>query len=300
MNNTMLRRILAGCGMVLALMLLAHDVAEAAKFGGGRSFGGRSSYQRSAPAPTRTFNQQQATSQPRKDIGQPGVSPLGGRGGLLGGLLMGGLIGSMFFGAGHGIGGPGLLDMLLIFFGISLLMRFLRSRRERGAAYPRSDRSADAHAGEGVHQYSSQHAWGGGMSTAQAEEPTAPPCPPGFDVDGFLQGAKTIYTRLQTAWDARDLNDIRQFTSDAVFTEISRQAEEDPTPGKTEILLVTAHLVEAREVDDDIVATVLYDVMLRETGDGVARQDRELWHFSRPRSEADSFWKLEGIQQIEI
>jgi predicted lipid-binding transport protein (Tim44 family) len=45
--------------------------------------------------------------------------------------------------------------------------------------------------------------------------------------------------------------------------------------------------------------SVLYDVMMRENGTEMAKQVRELWHFSRETQKPDGFWKLEGIQQIE-
>jgi hypothetical protein len=56
-----------------------------------------------------------------------------------------------------------------------------------------------------------------------------------------------MYVRLQTAWDKRDLDDIRQFTSAEVFTEIQQQVQEDPTPGKTELLLITPRIIEVRD-----------------------------------------------------
>jgi predicted lipid-binding transport protein (Tim44 family) len=43
----------------------------------------------------------------------------------------------------------------------------------------------------------------------------------------------------------------------------------------------------------------MFDVMMREGQDRVSNQVRELWHFSRDSARPDSFWTLEGIQQIE-
>jgi len=45
---------------------------------------------------------------------------------------------------------------------------------------------------------------------------------------------------------------------------------------------------------------VHYDVMMREgDADKLAKQVREVWHFSRDEKAAGSFWRLEGIQQVE-
>ncbi|MFO7709017.1 MAG: TIM44-like domain-containing protein [Desulfobacterales bacterium] len=279
--------------LTVCLVYLFQEVAEAARLGGGRSFGSRPSYQRSAPAPSPTPAQPGVAQQPRQNpAAAPGV--MGGRwGGMLGGLLMGGLLGSMLFG-GEGMGGPGLLDILVIGGGLFLLMRFLRARRmatqsASGVAAPFLARTT-------------QQSWGEPGQLAGNEpgaaEPQAPILPAGFDSEEFMQGAKAIYTRLQASWDKRDLEDIRSFTSPEVFAEIRQQAEEDPQPGKTEILLLNASLLEVKPTEGREIASVLYDVMLREESeDRQAKQVREIWHFSRDAA-AGSHWVLEGIQQV--
>ncbi len=274
--------------LALALFYFWQDTAEAARMGGGRSFGSRPSYQRSAPAPSQ--NTTTSTGQTARQPGTPS-GPFAGRGGMLGGLLMGGLIGSLLFGGGFS--GPGLMDLLLVGGGLFLLMRFLRARR-MAAQSPLG--------GAPAFERGSDQAWGSAgysPSTGPSAELQPPSLPPGFDAQEFLKGANAIYVRLQAAWDRRDLEDIRQFASDEVFTEIYHQAQEDPRPGKTELLLINPSILEVRDVDDRTVASVLYDVMLRENEAEVSKQVRELWHFSRQRGNASSFWLLEGIQQVQ-
>jgi predicted lipid-binding transport protein (Tim44 family) len=288
---------LLGAAVVVAGIFLFVQIAEARRMGGGGSFGSRPSYQRSAPAPSPAPAQPGVAQQPRQNPATaPGV--MGGRwGGMLGGLLMGGLIGSLLFGGG-GFGGPGLLDILIIGGGLFLLMRFLRARRMAA-------QSASAAGGaEPFHARSPLQTWGESGEVAgdshTAAGPAAPALPPGFDAEEFLKGAKLIYARLQASWDRRDLEDIRTFTSPEVLAEIRRQAEEDPQPGRTEILLVNARLLEVRQIDDRQVASVHYEVMMREgPEDRLAKQVREIWHFSRDAAAADSHWVLEGLQQVE-
>ncbi len=281
----------------VSLVYLLQEVAEARRMGGGGSFGSRPSYQRSAPAPSPSPTQPGVAQQPRQN---PAAAPgaMGGRwGGMLGGLLMGGLIGSLLFG-GTGMGGPGLLDILLIGGGLFLLMRFLRARRMAA-------QSASAAGGaELFHARSPLQTWGesgevAGDSRATAG-PAAPVLPPGFDADEFLKGAKLIYTRLQASWDKRDLEDIRAFTSPEVLAEIRKQAAEDPAPSRTEILLINARLLEVQQADGRETASVHYEVMMREgPEDRLAKQVREIWHFSRDTAAAGSHWVLEGLQQVE-
>jgi predicted lipid-binding transport protein (Tim44 family) len=216
---------------------------------------------------------------------------------MLGGFLMGGLLGSLLFGGMHGLTGPGLLDILLVGGLIFFLVRFLRARRmaaETAGQAPFSAAFQDAHPQDGL----------GSSGYASPPQPfpsaPAPQFPPGFDQKEFLKGAKAIYTRLQRSWDKRDLEDIRQFTATEVYEEIVRQAEADPQPSKTEILRVNAKVLEVRSEGHETVASVLYDVLMRESQDEtVARDVSEVWHFRCDETAPGSFWVLEGIQQVE-
>jgi predicted lipid-binding transport protein (Tim44 family) len=232
--------------LALGLLYFWQDTAEAARLGRGRSFGSKPSYQRSTPAPSQ--NPASSPTKPGQTVQQQtgsgtSPSPMGGRGGMLGGLLMGSLIGSMLFGGGQGSGGPGLLDLLLIGGGLFLVLRFLRTRRMAvEAPSPGGAMSFERGPAQG---WGSATTTPSGATLAAATKP--PSLPPGFDADEFLKGANAMYVRLQTAWDKRDLDDIRQFTSAEVFTEIQQQVQEDPTPGKTELLLITPRIIEVRD-----------------------------------------------------
>ncbi|MEJ5349835.1 MAG: Tim44-like domain-containing protein [Desulfosoma sp.] len=273
------------------------DVAEAARFGGGKSFGSRPSYQRSAPAPSTPYGT------PKRDSGLtsretvPG-SPLGsaGRswGGMLGGLLLGGLIGSLLFGGAHAWGGPSLLDLLVIGGGLFLLFRFLKARRLATSSATGFNLSGSP-------------TWPGAGTTSEAEEnedfmrktepsPAGRAFPEDFDTQGFIEKAKNLYVQLQEAWDRRDLKTIRSLVSPEVFEEIQRQAQEDPQPSHTHLLWIQPELLEVRDMDGHTVASVLFDVMMRETDEEMAKQVRELWHFRRQGT--PDAWIVEGLQQV--
>ncbi len=278
---------------LLALAVCAVDPspADAARFGGGKSFGGSRSFNQnySKPAaPQRQTGQQQMANPAR-----PGMGAMGG---MLGGLLAGTLLGSLFF--GQPFAGGGMLDILLIGGVLFLLFRLLRGRRP--VAQPAGAGMGHGGAGPGpfmTRDAGSGAAWGGlgGGPDARPEVST----PPGFDEADFLQGAKAAYGRLQTSWDARDLADIRQFTTDAVFSEISAQAQADPGPSRTEVLMVDARLLEARAEGPATLATVYFDALLRENQGGGTDQVREVWHFRRQDDIANGMWLLDGIQQLE-
>jgi predicted lipid-binding transport protein (Tim44 family) len=217
---------------------------------------------------------------------------------MLGGLLMGGLIGSLLFGGMHSWGGPGLLDILIIGGLLFFLFRFLKARRMA------TQEAGHASFSTGL---GTQETWGSsrpGYGSAQgvpipaaAEEVKIPQ---GFDQEDFMKGAKAVYNRLQNSWDKRDLEDIHHFTSTEVWEEINRQAQQDPKPSKTEILRVNARLLEVSSANSHTVASVLFDVMMRESKEeDMAKEVREVWHFSKDDKDPKSFWVLEGIQQVE-
>ena len=297
MNKTAKTAVLMSLGILAFLLYFQNNMAEAARLGGGKSFGSSPSYQRSTPAPSPSpTSPQMSPTQPtpQRPVASPAPSMMGRWGGMLGGLLMGGLIGSLLFGGGHAWGGPGMLDLLIIGGGLFLLYRFIRARRATAVPAAAGSMSFDSNP---------SHSWGE-SGHAPAAEPTMsgaeePNLPPGFDAEEFLKGAKIMYTRLQASWDKRDMEDIRQFVSPEVLSEIQKQAQEDPKLGKTELLLINPRILEAREVATKTVVSVFYDVMMRENRTEMAKQVREVWHFSRDSRKPDDFWVLEGIQQVE-
>ncbi len=303
--------------LTMAMLLMALDLAEAKRVGGGKSFGSRDTYSKPYNKPTSpdrntsTVNQQSAPDQPGGSAaaGAPAARPgmFGGLGGMFGGLLMGGLIGSMLFGGGVGTGGIGILEILLLGGGAYLLFRLFAGRKTHHMRQPASGAERFAYAtgpGGNPDTERTQDGWGKLHSTppGRVQENMPPPAmPAGLDETEFLAGVKTLYSRLQASWDRRDLDDIRQFTTPEVFSEIARQAEEDPTPGKTEILMVEARVLEAGSHGGQTVITVFFDVLLREDQSaGNPEQVREVWRISRNELDPRPSWNLEGIQQLAM
>ena len=123
--------------LVSLMSLAASFEADAARFGGGRSFGGSKSF--SSPAPSRpatppSRGMDQAKPGTNQAAGAATAAPgrFGGMGGMLGGLLAGGLIGSMLFGGGFQ--GSGIMDMLiigaLVFFGFKMYRSYMARKQE--------------------------------------------------------------------------------------------------------------------------------------------------------------------------
>lgn len=316
----------AVCLVLAAALFILHAAAfdaDAARFGGGKSFGGKQSYSRSAPAPRSA--QQDAYSRQTNQAANPAAAaarPGLGSGfrGMLGGLLAGTLLGSLLFGGGFG--GFGMMDILLVavmaFVGLKLFRMFMNRRTAEatvgGSSHPAGDgRSAGANlwqklqgtdsaagpASSGPGAFGAGAFGAGPSGGAPAEDQGADIRLAGFDQEDFLRGAKVLYTRLQESWDRRDLADIATFTTPAILNEIKAQADAAPASSKTEIMLVNASMVSAASEDGEDVATVYFDALLREDQNAqTPSQVRELWHFTRPSGSTQS-WRLDGIQQVE-
>lgn len=296
----------ASCAVVMP------DTAEAARMGGGRSFGSRPAMRSPAAPPTTMQRQAQTnTAQRQNAVAQPNRGFLGGMGGVLGGLLAGTLLGSLLSGAGFS--GGGFLDILILGVLIYLGYKFLVRRRGMSSA-PSHAPAAAAGANGGLFptaapqndlsaQYAGtsaggtpQAAWGA-LGGGAAPQDQGPRIPAGFDTEEFLQGAKLAYNRLQASWDKRDLNDIAQFATPAVMDALKEQLAQEPTPSHTEIILVNAQLLEVTEEGSEDRAQVYFDVLLREDPhQQTPNNAREIWHFVRER--AGGTWKLDGIQQV--
>ena len=300
----------ATLSMLFALALCLPDTADAARMGGGRSFGGSPAMR--APAPRPAPVQPAPRQAPMTRQAQPNASGQAmalparpGMGGLFGGLLAGSLIGSMLSGhnAEGGGAGIGFLDIMLIallaYFGLKFFGRN-RTARQPAPATPTANEAAVQRTGQ-----EAASGWDRLRETpaCDAAESGAPASatatlPGDFDSEDFLKGAKMAYTRLQEAWDRRDMNDIAQFATPPVIDAVRQQMAEDPAPSRTEILLVNAQIMDVtREAAAERVQ-VYFDVLMRETREQASPATvREIWHFLRKLP--DGSWKLDGIQQVE-
>ncbi|MBS3965115.1 MAG: Tim44 domain-containing protein [Methylomonas sp.] len=308
--------ILATAFLSLALLMASVHEAEARRMGGGRSFGSKpgqsESYQRSAtPAPasqsTRSASQQQAAAQ--NQTARQSWANRGGLMGMLGGLALGGLLGSLFFGGAFE--GINFMDILL-FAGIAFLAYRLLSARARNqsqpvtpGAYGRQDTTnrpetvqyRDNDPVPANRSFNTDVLFGKGGSPAPMTD-VAASIPAGFDQATFLAGAENAFRHLQAAWDKRDLATIRGLTTDKVFAELQGQLQASDAANKTEVLKVSAELLEVREVGSELEATVLFDCIMRED-DGDSGQVREVWHFTKAVKSTQAKWFLDGIQQLE-
>lgn len=283
--------ILVAIFFALATFSLPYQ-ADAARLGGGRSFGSKPQMSRPAQPPLQ--RQQTPGAQASQTASRPGM--LGGMGGLFGGLLAGTLLGSLL--SGNGFGGGGFLDIILIGILAYLAWRIFSRMRGQRAPEPQGRGMFDQ---QPMPRADSQQTWNNLRNlfpgaTPRAADP-AVDIPADFDQAEFLRGAKMAYTRMQKSWDNRDLNDISQFATSSVMSELRAQAAQDPNPSHTEIMMVNAELAGVEPEGDNLRAQVYFDVLMREDPSQATPENvREIWHFLRIGRNGN--WKLDGIQQV--
>ena len=280
----MKRGLIGLCAAVLCGVLAMED-ADARRFGGGRSTGVQRSVPNTPPAatPARPAQQQAAPNQaaPAQQAQASGVSrwmP------MLGGLALGGMLGYLF--AGNGLGGILLLALLAI--GAVLLFRALARRR---AEAPQRMQYAGLGQGPVVAPPASPT----GAMPVQAQGSRLPD---GFDAGSFLRAAKTNFVRLQLANDRGSLDDIREFTTDEMFDELSRDVRSRGGEAQqTDIDNLQAEIADVASEGDRHWVSVRFSGRVREAPGSGPVNFAEVWNLVKP-ADGSSGWLLAGIQQM--
>jgi predicted lipid-binding transport protein (Tim44 family) len=289
-----MKRILVGMMALLMGTALAIGQAEAAKVGGGRSVGTQRNITNAPPAtPPKQAAPQAAPTNTPATAPQSALSRWAP---MLGGLAIGGLLGSMF--ACNGFGGAigSILMMALLAFAVIFAIRlFMRGRANQQQAAP-----------AGPMQYS-----GLGNETVAAPPPSqsagfepqpARPVaniPAGFDTEGFLRQAKLSYIRMQTANDAGNVDEIRDFTTPDMFQDL--KADIDARGGAkqfTDVVTLNADLLEVVTEGDRHWASVRFSGLVRETPGQSPASFEEVWNLAKP-ADGSTGWLLAGIQQMQ-
>ena len=123
--------------------------------------------------------------------------------------------------------------------------------------------------------------------------------PHDFDVASFERQAKVNFMRLQAANDGGNLDDVREFTTPEMFEELKVNIlARHGVRQQTDVLEVSAEVLEVAEEPTCYVVSVLYRGMIREEKDASAESINEVWHLEKPRH-GRTGWLLAGIQQLQ-
>ncbi|WP_185453469.1 Tim44 domain-containing protein [Ralstonia sp. SET104] len=269
---------------------------------------------------------------------KPGRNWGGMLGGLAAGLGIGYLLSKFGLGAGLASLLSNLILIALVAFVVMWIIRKVRGSRPQGPAYatggpslggdrepyvpqpatPAPQASAPAAAslntgntsGLGAGAATAAQSWNlGGPAAASAQAVNAQPAaaapqqpwgvPADFDTQAFLRNAKVYFIRLQAAWDAGNLNDIREFTTPEMFAEIKMDlADRGTSPNKTDVVSVEAEMLGIETQAAEYLASVRFSGMIREEANAPAQPFAEVWNLTKPTQGAGG-WVLAGIQQLQ-
>ncbi len=314
-----MKRILTMAAIVIALLGLVATEASAKRMGSGRTMGKQQSaiVERdatpSAPStPARAApNAANTGAVPGQVAGSGSSRWLGPVAGIAAGLGIAALLG--YIGLSEPVAAilGNLIVVALVVMVLMMIWRALRSRGtptrmqpayaqralspetvstlgREGMVYPQPSAplrlEATVHPGAGLRPISAPSRFG---------------IPEGFDITAFVRNAKVYFVRLQAAWDAGDMADIREFTTAQMCEEIGRQLEErGATPNRTDVVTLDAEVLGVTSTADEHMASVRFHGMLRENVDGPAESFDEVWNLTKPVA-GNGGWVLAGIQQIQ-
>jgi len=289
-----MKQIFAGLCLVLITMTLTVNDADAARrFGGGRTSGmQRDSVTRQA---TPTPPSQNAATAPRQaqPAGAPAPQPSGMSRwmGPLAGLAAGIGLAALFshLGMGEGLASFAMMALLAVaaFFVIRMLFRRPRAATQQPLQYA------------GGAAPTSYEPLASAPTSAAAASPAATiNVPADFDVDGFLRQAKLNFVRLQAAHDAKNLEDIRNFTTPEMYAEIKLDMNDrGDTPQQTDVVTLNAQLLDVTSESTQHIASVRFSGSIRETQAAAPEPFDEVWHLAKPTTGSGG-WVIAGIQQL--
>jgi predicted lipid-binding transport protein (Tim44 family) len=92
------------------------------------------------------------------------------------------------------------------------------------------------------------------------------------------------------------LHDIREYTSPEIFAEIQLQLQErGDGENHTEVVNISAELLDLTTQPQGLLASVLFSGMIREERNKSPVEIKEVWHFYK--FDVNNVWLITGIQQ---
>ncbi|HEY6966669.1 MAG TPA: Tim44-like domain-containing protein [Burkholderiales bacterium] len=292
-----MKKLTLGFTAALLLAALVATDADAGRLGGSRSIGAQRSVASTPPASAPARQQQAAPAgqQQTAPAAQPVTQPQPASGfarwaPLLGGLALGGALGWLM--GANGMGGLMvglLLAGLLVFAAIALVRMLTQKRGEAPQRFQYAGLGSETVAAPPPSQAAGFESQPARVANAHV--------PDGFDVAGFLKGAKLNYMRLQIANDQGNLEELREFTTDALFEELKRDVQaRGGARQQTDVLALNADLLEVVTEGDKHWASIRFSGSLRESPGDAPQGFEEVWNLAKPVSGGG--WQLAGIQQM--
>lgn len=291
-----------------AVALLGTSIADAARFGGGRSFGAQRpsiNAPRVAPpatgAPSGNFagpaanpvmpRAPGAAAAPAAAARAPGAAPTGSRWlGPLAGIATGIGLAALLSHFGMSPSFSGLLLMLLVVVGGIFVARMLLMRRFAMAGGTPAPARAAA---DSAARTAFEPRFGGAK---QAAAPAPANWPAGFDADRFARQALQQFRAVQRAYDNGDTAALADVMTPELYTEAVRDLRSRGVHVPSQFDVLNAEVLDVSTEAELYWVSVRFHGMVREDGASGAKAFDEVWNLSKP-VDGSSGWLVAGIQQ---
>ncbi|KTF15513.1 Tim44 domain-containing protein [Pseudoalteromonas sp. H105] len=267
---------------LLTVFFTASFDAEARKKFGSKKSG-------KTPETQQTAQKQKTDTNTIAPATKPKSNKKGIMAGIFGGLLAGGLIAAML---GGDFEGMQFLEMLLLAAIAFIIFKLVMGAIRRKNAPP----LAHAHANHNAPQMKQNMAEQ--TSSTGFGQPNNVPfnLPPNFDTNGFLQGARSHYHTLQTAWNKADFSTMAEYLSPELVEEFKAEREAIESV-ETEVMFIDAELVRADTDAKKWQVSVRFKGKYRDLGDKEEHAILEIWHLERATRD-DSPWLIVGVEDL--
>lgn len=282
---------------IVALLIVSvavMPIAEAKKFGGGKSLG--KSYKphlhqnNSSRIPTPSAKIR-VRNRVRRKVSWAELR----------GLLAGGLLAAFFGGAFEGIQFMDILIIGLIAFIIFKLMRSLLAAKQGSMNQHRQQPAFGGQAPKfeqaNVHNFEQTAGSSSNGSFGFANQSDVPHnYPPGFDQVAFVNGAREHYRTLQGAWNHNQLDTIEEYVSPTLFADLKAEREKLAGEQHTEVMYVDAQIVRAEYDDTKAQLSLQFSGRYRDAVEGIEEDIEDIWHLERDLTQDNAPWLIVGIQ----
>ncbi|CAH2795429.1 MAG: hypothetical protein PPHEINF_4067 [uncultured Paraburkholderia sp.] len=277
-----------GLAAVLALGAVSANDAEAKRVGGSQSIG-RQSQMASPSAPAQRSQQAQPTQQAAQ---APAAAPARNSAGSAR------LLSSLGLGAGLAQMLSNLLLIGLVVMAGVMLFRFIANRRRPDLAYGhgaanRSQGNGSPFMNQTGHAQSDSHFFG---TQRAATNPAgaagvfnAPVQPLGLDQAELVASARSLFMRLQAAWDRNEQGDLFELTTPEMFAQLKRDLESRGSqPNRTEVPQLEAEVLGVESTADETFVSVRFYGQMREDDAPTAQPFQEMWNIVRSARGGDA------------
>jgi predicted lipid-binding transport protein (Tim44 family) len=292
-----------------AAALCAATAADAARMGGGRSFGTQRpsvSTPHATPAPSGNLSgpaadpvmprtAAPAAAAPATARAAPGATPPAGGSRWLGpiaGIAAGIGLAALMSHFGVSSGFADILLLALFAFGAVMLVRLFMAHRFAAAggdaiAAPPAPSAPEPDAGDRF-----EPRFGG----ATQVRPVPPHWPPGFDAERFARQALQQFRAVQRAYDNGDTAALADVMTPELYTETVKDLRSRGVHVPTAFDALESEVVDVSTEADLYWVSVRFKGLAREDGAAVAQPFDEVWNLSKP-VDGSSGWLVAGIQQ---